>query len=311
MHSKGVLSLCLAVLLLSATACNPGIFFDEEEVLENMSVTVGGDGGEVSFAIPTGHLLRLGFGILTVNPNYVTYYDMCGDTISPDSPAEDIASIVYSSDFVRFEIIKNDNVLKLRSVYNTIGRECDWPIWLEYDFGYRNINAVSLPGLPLSLVDTEYADDFTMLENARTSETRLRVANNSPSSTLVGVQPYLNAVASVLVGPTGDSNWIKSQKLDMPVPVYSDGAWKLSSRQIDPDVRFTYDIPDRKIKEEVTIPPYSDMNVITRVNYSAVMGHGTLHFLNQVSGVHLYAGFEVTSLYPMSYDIFLEKVPAD
>lgn len=311
MHSKGILSLCIVALLLSATACNSEIFLDREEVPEEMTATIEGDGGVVSFVIPTGHLMHLGFGNLTVNFNFVTYYDMYGEIIDQDSPADDVASIVYSSDFVRFEILKQGNVLQLKSVYNTIGRKCDWPIWLEYDFGIRNIDIVSLPGRPLSLVSTDYADDFSLLENARTSETRLRVVNNSPSSSSVGVQPYLNAVGSVLVGPTGDSDWIKAEKLEMPVPVYSDGAWKLSDRQIDPDVRYTYECSDREIKEEVKIPPYSDMNIISRVNYSAVLGHGSLHFLNEVSGVHLYAGFEVTSLYPMSHEIFIEDAPAD
>lgn len=311
MQKIGILSLSILGLLLSSTACNSDIFLDGKEVLENMSATIEGDGGEVSFVIPTGHLLHLGFGSLTVNSNFVTYYDMYGEIIDQNSPAHDVASIVYSSDFVRFEILKQGDVLRLKSVYNTIGRKCNWPIWLEYDFGIRNIDIVSLPGRPLFLVSTDYADDFSLLENARTSESRLRVVNNSPSSSSVVVQPYLNAVGSVLVGPTGDSGWIKSEKLEMTVPVYSDGAWKLSDRQIDPDVRYTYECSDRKIKEEVTIPPYSDIYIITRVNYSAVLGHGSLHFLNEVSGVHLYAGFDVASLYPMSYEIFIENATPD
>lgn len=309
MSPRGILWLNMIGLLLSASACNADIFLDREEVPEYMSATIEGDGGEVSFIIPTGRLLHLGFGNLSVNPDYVTYYDIYGDIIAQDSPADDVASIVFKTDFVQFEVVKQGNVLHMRSVYNTIGRECNWPIWLEYDFGIRNIDVISLPGRRLSLVGTYYADDFKLHENAWCSETKLRVNNNGQSSSSVEVRPYLNEVASVMVSSSDDSGWIEAEELYMPVPICLDGTWKLSDVQISPGVKYKYICPEHMTKVEITIPPDSDVNVVTRVNYSSVEGYGTLDFLNEVSGVHLYAGFNVTSLYPISHEIFIEDAP--
>lgn len=300
---------CIVALLFICSSCNDSIFIDEADIPDDMSATIDGDGGMVEFIIPTSRLLHIGFAGISVPDRNVTYYNAAGEIIDKFSPASDIGSIVYHTDFRRFEIYKCDNVLKIRSIYNTFEREVVWPIWLEYDFGIRHIDITALPGLPLKLVDVDYPDGLTFIENENTSVSAVRISNSGSLPSSVELLPYLNELASVQVEMSDPDLWPGVQPLPVPVPVYDGCEWGLREEMIfpDPDLTHTYEGPYRKTKVDLSLPGNSDLRVITEVKYSGVEANGVMRFLNEVADISLVSSFTVTSIYPMCYDITIEE----
>ncbi len=292
--------------LCLVSACDNDVFIDRADAPKDMAAKIEGDGGDVTFSIPTAGLMHIGFGGISVLAKYVTYYNAEGGIIDPDSPAADIGSIVYHSDFSKFEIHKNDNELTIRSVYNALQRDVQWPVWLEYGYGIWHIDVTTTPGRPFRLVSVDYPEGFMANDAFKISTSSLRVKNSGPLPSAVELRPYLNELANILVVPADNNNWIKGDTFYIRVPVYENRQWILKEKRIVPDVKYTYADYYRMKKEEVIIPANSEVNVVTKMKYAGVVAEGIMHFLNEIADLDIYVPISVTSLYPVSYEISIE-----
>lgn len=297
------ISSCLLMLL--AAGCNNDVFLDETPLPDDdsLSATIDGDGGEVSFHIPTAQLEHFGPDEFSEGKKYLTFYNVEGDIVGSESPASVVSRIVYANDFNKYEILKDGNTLTVRSICNTSGYG-GFHIRLEYSYGTRFIYISLTSGKPLQLIDVQYPDGMITEDRAKVTTNRFGFTNQGPLPQRVEVRPYLNEVASILVDAS--KNWAYD-KLDLLVPVYVDGQWEFRKKNgIRPGFRFTYDGPDRFTKVDVDIPADSKVNVITEVFYSRAAARGVMTFLNEILDIRMSVDFTVTSYYPVNYEIRVE-----
>ena len=293
--------LCAALF----SGCNNDIFLDDIESTDSVSVTLEGDGGEISIPISTKNLLSIDvehYG----NSSLITCYNKKGDIIPNDSPVSEVSRIVYDSGFNSFEVVKDGKTLTIKSIYQTDSYDHEAFINIEYTYGCKYIQAVFSPGKPLKLIEVNYSEDLFISSIDHINSFRYGFHNNGHVPQIMAIFPYQNEVASILVEGIGFTLKIPGKDLTIPVPVYVNGKWVIQEREgITPDVKYIYDGPDRNTKIDVEIPPYGNINTLVEVIYSGASNVGKMVFLNEITGKEYIYDFYVKSLYPTSHRIYV------
>ena len=120
MQRSNFLLLAIIGLLFPLSGCNDDVFVDSLPAEDEMSATVEGDGGAVEFSIPTKDLLNISIDYYGSSSPY-RYYDINGKEVDSGCPASDLSSIVYESNLIHSELIKQGNSLKFISYENASG----------------------------------------------------------------------------------------------------------------------------------------------------------------------------------------------
>ena len=303
---KPIFKILLAFLAVTLCGCNSDIFIDEPDWEDFKDITIEGDGGEAELIIPTKDLERFEFDLMSESKRYCTYYNAQGDIIGSDSPASEIARIVFETKFRKLELRKEGSRLTIRSICSTSQHDSHWIIRLEYTYGVRSIEFTLLPGRPLRLVEVVY-DDMVIDDRAKVSSFREGFTNNGAIPQTLTIRPYLNELASILVEPVAWSSWLNAERFDMPVPMYVNEEWVIMQKNgIRPGNRFTYEGPDRFTKIDIDIPEYSSVNIFTDVVYTGAKVSGCMVFHNEILDLTFSEDIKVTSLYPIRHEIRIE-----
>ena len=293
--------LCAALF----SGCNNDIFLDDIESTDSVSVTLEGDGGEISIPISTKNLLSIDIEHYG-NSSLITCYNKKGDIIPNDSPVSEVSRIVYDSGFNSFEVVKDGKTLTIKSIYQTDSYDHEAFINIEYTYGCKYIQAVFSPGKPLKLIEVNYSEDLFISSIDHINSFRYGFHNNGHVPQIMAIFPYQNEVASILVEGIGFTLKIPGKDLTIPVPVYVNGKWVIQEREgITPDVKYIYDGPDRNTKIDVEIPPYGNINTLVEVIYSGASNVGKMVFLNEITGKEYIYDFYVKSIYPTSHRIYV------
>lgn len=293
----------IGVCIFALFSCNSDIFLDGPELPETVEYSVEGDGGEIAFDVPLKNLEYFGFD----HANYKCY-NSAGEPIASDSPAREIRSIVYETDFEMFKLERDGGRFTFRSICNTQPYPYKWTLRLEYGHGAHFIVIEVLPGKPLRLLETVYSGDMVINDRAQVVTHREGFTNNGPLTQSVEIYPYLRDLASVRIDPT-DGIWHSTaRELTMPVPFYSDGEWKLTEKQnIRIENTIYFNVPGHLSTVSVAVPPFTKVNVYTEVVYTGAEAEGHLVFLNEVLDRKILEAFKVSSLYPIKHEIRVEE----
>lgn len=152
----------LILLALVLAGCNSDVFLEEADIPESQSVTIDGDGGEATFTIPLKGLVYFGPDLMSSSVHYCTYYNAAGEQIESNAPASEVARIVYETDFMKYELLRDGSRLTIRSVCRTRQYDDNLSVRLEYTYGVRFIGVTILPGKPLKLLEVAYPDGLTV-----------------------------------------------------------------------------------------------------------------------------------------------------
>ncbi|MDE6380829.1 MAG: hypothetical protein K2L11_10175 [Muribaculaceae bacterium] len=303
---KPIFKILFAFLTVTLCGCNSDIFIDEPDWEDYQDITIEGDGGEAVIVIPTKDLEHFGFDLMSESKPYCTYYNAQGDIIDPNSPAKDIALIVFETRFRKLELRKEGSRLTIKSICSTSQSDSHWTVRLEYTYGVRTIEFTLLPGRTLRLVEVVY-DDMETEDRANVSSFREGFTNNGPLPQTVTIRPYLNELASILVEPVARESWLKGERFDMPVPVYENEEWIIKPKAgIRPGDTFKYEGPDRFTEISIEIPEFSSVNIFTDVVYTGAKVSGCMVFHNEVLDLTFSEDIKVTSLYPLRHEIRIE-----
>lgn len=295
-----------AFLAVALCGCNSDIFVEEPDWEDFKEITIDGDGGEAILRIPTKNLEHFGFDLMSESKPYCTYYNAQGDIIDSNSPAKEIARIVFETRFRKIEMRKGDSGLTVESICQTSQNDSHWTIRLEYTYGVRLIDLTILPGKPLRLVEVAY-DEMVIDDRAKVTSFREGFTNNGPLPQTFTIRPYLNELATILVEPVVRNSWLNGEQFDMPVPVYINEEWVIKPKDgIRPGNRFTYEGPDRFTKIDIDIPEYSSVDIFTDVVYSGAKVSGCMAFHNEILDLTFSEDIKVTSLYPIRHEIRIE-----
>lgn len=302
--AKTCKALFIALCAIIVASCNNDIFLDGPDMPESFAYTVEGDGGEVAFDVPLKNLEYFGFD----HVNYYQCYNSAGEPIDSDSPAREIRSIVYETDFEAFKLERDGGLFTFRSICNTQPYPYKWTLRLEYNHGVHFVEFEVVPGKPLRLLETVYSGDMEINDRAQVVTHRESFTNNGPLTQSVETYPYLNDLASVRIDPA-DGIWHSTaRELTMPVPFYSDGEWKLIEKQnLRIENTLYFDVPGRLSTVTIDVPPFSKVNIYDETVYSAAEANGHLVFLNEVLDRKVVEAFKVTSRYPIKHEIRVEE----
>lgn len=296
-------------LMVALAGCNNDVFLEEPLMPDDQSATIEGDGGEAVFSIPTKGLERISFDLIGESNKYCTYYDHSGNIIDAKSPASEVAKIVYETNFNKMEIIHNGTQLIIRSICNTSDYAWNTGIRLDYSFAVKTIGVNILPGRPLVLQNVEYHGDPVLTESTLVKTSTVQINNQSESDKEWEDYPYINAMAEIIAVPDRYSTWLYADVLPIEVPVYENGQWVWEKKEgLKADIRYTYRRPDYMHKVMIEVPAKTVVRIYSDVTYVQAKAACSITYLNEILDRQIVANFNVTSLYPVSYDIRIEKV---
>ncbi|MCH5318541.1 MAG: hypothetical protein J1E38_02390 [Paramuribaculum sp.] len=125
-------------LLLLFTACNDEVFIDGPLLPEETFVNIDSDDGEAELIIPLYGLENISLDLISSGRDFCKYYNAQGETISSDSPASELAKIVFENDFYEFQLLKQNNRLVFTS-FRSKSNVVTWTFRLKYDYCVRFI----------------------------------------------------------------------------------------------------------------------------------------------------------------------------
>lgn len=296
----------LPVLLLAA-GCNDDVFLDEPNMPDIVNDTIEGDGGEATFTIPTKGLEHISFDMVGVSEQYCKYYNAAGEQIDYKSPVSEVSRIVYENDFLKFELRRQGKTLTVKSVCNTFDMETHRGVRLDYSYGARYIYIIVLPGKPMKLLEVVYHPDGLKIDDrAKVKTKKLGFNNDAPLPQLFEVRPYLGEAYSIIVEPDDKTSWAVGEHINMEVPVYEDGSWRMKETSLTVGSSLNYSKKEYLMAVNVDVPAYSNVNIFTDVIYSQAKASGYMTFLNEILNRRLNVTFTVTSQYPTAYEIRTE-----
>ncbi len=299
----------LAMLLgvMMATGCNGDIFSDEPALPYDTDVTVEGDGGVAVVNIPLKDLEYITLYRYATQHD-CTYYNAAGEEIPSNSPASEVSMIVYESDFNRYEIHKQGSQLIIKSICSTFRYDNHDEIYLEYSYGNRYINVTILPGKPLKLDSVEYSGVLMSDDEAQTKTVSKIFFENTSSVDISGTEyPFLNDQPYVFIDALANS-WANDIPLTLDVLMYENGKWVFREKSdVRPGYKSYYRGPDPMTEVHYSVPATSKGYIITEVTYAGAEMSGTLYYRNEILDRTIPVGFNMSSYYPVSYDIRIEE----
>lgn len=295
------------MILCVFTSCNGNIFvedtgWDDSETLEGV---VDGDGGRVTFKIPTKSLLRVSIDLYGGKDPY-KYYDKAGNEISSDSPVSELAKIVGDFTLRYLEVIIEGDELTVYSIENCSDFYYNLTIRLEYTYSVRFIDVLVLKGEPLQYVETIYDGDIAVDDDADKNIQKTTFTNDGPIDQSIEIMPFLGSYKTLWVGDV--EAWAYSLPVNMPVLCYSGEGWTFKDESIRLNDSKKWAPENYLTKVNVTVPANSRSEIITTLFYTKAEVGGKIKFRKPVSGKELTTPFMMKSLHPYKYDIEINEV---
>lgn len=299
------LALVSAMAALLA-GCNGDLFIDSVALPDTAEYQVAGDDGQFSVPVSRQGLLRY---YVSVKDN-VTYYGVGGGTVTADSPADKVESILYETPIASFSVGLLGEMLYFTSYYNADYLPHHWTVLLEYEHGTKEVNVAVLPGKPM---ETVYVMEAGMIvdEGGPVDERTHSFTFNNGSSIeqTVDYMPYRSAQYTVTIVPDGDDNgWTRGLHLD-PVGLLAYdidlGEWYIENGgSIKVGEYLRPSVPYWNI---VVVPfkvaPHTSVRIDDKILYSRASIPLSARFRNPVTGQEYDISMTMTSIYPVNYEI--------
>ncbi len=305
---KPICFLLLLISLFALGSCNSDIFIDGPALPDEAEAVIEGDGGEASFTIPLKGLKYISIDRISESARYYTWYNKAGEEIPEYSPASELGKIVCETAMASYQLTVDGNRLHFESLENTTGHEIDVTIRLEYDYATKFIIIRMLPGASFDLESIDYNEGLWITEVADIRVRTMTFTTNGSIPQVMSFMPYINIQPTSVVEP--EVSWVKYRTVDMSLPKYKDGEWKLMpvmGVNIGSPVLLGFDRYDEEV--EVSVPAKSTIRVICKVTILSAEKTGTFVFRNPTSGRRHDVRFSCKTTWPTGYitDIEDEK----
>lgn len=299
--------LCVVLTFGMLTSCNDDIFVENVgwEDSETQEAVIEGDGGKVTFKIPTKNLLRVSIDRYGGKDPY-RYYDRAGSEISSDSPASELAKIVGDFTLSYFEVIKNGDELTVYSLERCDDSYTSLSIRLEYTYNVRFIHVSILKGEPLQYVDTFYDGDVEVDDNADKNVKKATFTNDGPIDQTLEIMPFLGSYKTLWIGDV--ESWAYYLPVVMPVLNYSGSEWSFKDKSVRLGESLKWSPENYLTKVNVTVPANSKSEIATTLLYTKAEVSGKIVFRKPVTGKELTTPFVMKSLYPYKFDIEINEI---
>lgn len=296
------------VMLLSiCMSCNNDIFVENMEWNDSDTLKgeVEGDGGKVTFKIPTKNLLRVSIDLYGGKDPY-KYYDKAGNEISSDTPASGLAKIVGDFPLAYYEVVLDGGELTVNSLERCANNYASLSIRLEYTYKVRFIQVSILKGEPLQYVETIYDEEPEVDDNADNDVKKITFTNYGPIEQTIEIMPFLGSYNILWIGDVED--WASYLAVEMPILDYSGGEWTFKDKSVRLGDSEKWSPENYLSKVNVTVPANSRSEIITTLFYTKAEAGGKIKFRKPVSGKELTTPFTMKSLHPYKYDIEINEV---
>lgn len=295
------------MILCVFTSCNGNIFVEDtgwgdSETLEGV---VDGDGGRITFKIPTKNLLRVSIDLYGGRDPY-KYYDKAGNEISGDSPASELAKIVGDFPLAHYEVILDGDELTVYSLERCSNSNASLSIRLEYSYNVRFIHVSILKGEPLQYVETIYDGEIEVDDSADNDVKKITFTNYGPIDQTIEIMPFLGSYNILWIGDVED--WASYLPVEMPCLDYSGSEWTFKDKSVRLGDSQKWSPENYLSKVNVTVPANSKSEIITTLFYTKAEVGGKIKFRKPVSGKELTTPFMMKSFHPYKYDIEINEV---
>lgn len=304
---KDILKIWILILsAMSLAGCNDDIFIDRVDLPEMTEVKLLPEGDDHTMIIPVKGLRS--WGIENAEPSeYMTYYGP-GGVVGPDSPASELTSIWFEDFHSAFGVSINGNYLYFNNLYNCTGKDENITVFLRYEDGTRFVNFYIPAGEKLKVDWVSYfGNGFDVTPDVETSVNTVTYANNSSETVRVYVMPYKSTPAKAFL--SADEPWVKDIEVEMSLPVLFDDSWGLHSDGfiLNCDTPYEYKSINSDMRVPRDIPAETEVKVVKSVSYSKVLCRGEMYIRNPYTDDVFVSAFTLTTLYPVSYEIKIEK----
>lgn len=296
-----------AMILSICTSCNGDIFVENVgwEGSETQEAVIEGDGGKVTFKIPTKNLLRVSIDLYG-GKDFYKYYDKAGNEISSDTPASELAKIVGDFPLAYYEVILDGDELTVYSLERCANSHASLSIRLEYTYNVRFIHVSILKGEPLQYVETIYDEEPEVDDNADNNVKKITFTNYGPIDQTIEIMPFLGSYNILWIGDVED--WASYLPVEMPSLDYSGSEWTFKDKSVRLGDSQKWSPENYLSKVNVTVPANSRSEIITTLFYTKAEAGGKIKFRKPVSGKELTTPFTMKSLHPYKYDIEINEV---
>lgn len=289
-------------LALIAAGCNNDIFVENSHP-SPADIELEGDGGEATVHYLSKGLLWLGFDLL--GGNQADYFDRNGNIISSDSPVSDIDRIILEKTgyIIQVDVERDKLVFHCIEFWNSANPH---QLIFRLDYGYTSefVNVLLLPGSGIEITNINYNDYISEINGPENKSVRSATyTNNSEHPARVIVRPFVGEEAKLRL-ITEDSE-LRSQTIDMHVPVYSNGDWHIGDKRTLKVGATEYYIPagiDVEENVKIEVGPGETVEIVCTVYRVIGKLSGDLHFRTP-SGRNFMSFFDIIVSEPVSYEV--------
>lgn len=302
-------ALAVCVMLTSGIliSCNGDIFVEDVgwNDSESQEAVIDGDGGRVSFKIPTKNLLRVSIDLYGGKDPY-KYYDKEGNEISGDCKASELAKIVGDFTLAYYEVLLDGDELTVYSLERCSDGYTNLSVRLEYTYSVRFIHVSILKGQPLQYVETVYDGDMKVDDNADKSVKKATFTNDGPIDQTLEIMPFLGSYKTLWIGDV--ESWAHYLPVTMPVLYYDGSEWTFKKSDVRLENSEKWSPGNYLTKVNVTVPANSKSEIATTLFYTQAEVGGKIVFRKPVTGKELTTPFVMKSLYPYKFDIEINEI---
>ncbi len=286
--------------------CNDEIFVDKISLPDKTEVMLQPSEGDHVMLIPTEGLIW--WGLENAEPSdYLNYYGG-GGIAGPDSPATELTTISYEDFHTAYSISINGNYLYFYNYYNCTGMEENITVILKYADGIKSVLFHIQGGEKLEAEWTRYfGNDIIAAPSPEKKISEIDYENSTEETVRVYVMPYKNAPARAVVSP--DEQWVGGLELKLALPMLLNDTWVLNDDNyvLKCSVPYEYEPFRGDLKVPLDIPAGTAVRIKSTVSYSEVKERGEMYVRNPYTNDLFASTFTLTTLYPVSYEIKVEK----
>lgn len=289
------------VLSIQLSGCNGDIFVDSEVLPEISKITIEGDGGEWSTPISRKGLVRMYIKVDYDEEKYVNYFDVNNKITDETCPASDLENIIYENPIRYYSISFYGDMLYISSWYNA-AEEKHFGVYLEYDYGVKQIDVTVSKGTPLQfLYQIPTSQEIEVEEDIETISHSISFSNGSSITQFFNVYPYAETSATCMIKT--DAEWANGLMSEQLVPIYHfEWMWtNMTDCVIGKSFSF---LPEQLLDFYfiISVQPGQKATVNYDMHYSKATDASTLVYYNTVSDVQYEVPVETTCVCPSVYD---------
>ncbi len=297
----------LAAILL-CVGCNSDIFVEPVPDIDDNKFTLDGNGGTVSFTIPTKGLWGVRFDSEYGTWAYASYYDKAGEYIY-NPTLENVAKVVYACPLFCIEFNIDGDRVEVKALDNATSEYVNVWVGLDYEHTSQIIDFYISPGRPLEIDDLGYDIANPVSGFRKERGTPHTFNNNSDRTQRIVIYPFKEAMSMIKLDVDDyDFWWSRGVSGVIDVPFYTHGEWTDSPTNVA-EVRLgdttRFYSPDLDIEEEyvIEVPPYSKVTTVTTYTYATLDVVYIAHLMLPGSGNSYFIQGQCWLIQPIAYEI--------